>query len=253
MHIIKFNQSVCPEERTEDRTEADLPAEPARSALYGDRRLFLKSGLAGAFALALAESFSVKEGWAVAPLKIIAFGDSLTAGYNLPADAAFPAVLQKALRADGFSVDIVNAGVSGETAADGLARFDWTFGDGADAAIVELGANDMLRGLDPKQTAVTMENLFGRLKDRHIPFLIAGMLASPSLGEDYKKAFDQIYPALAQKFDAPLYPFFLQGVMGMRQLQLPDGLHPNRDGVERIVANILPAVEGFLKSLPSRS
>ncbi len=187
------------------------------------------------------------------PLKIVAFGDSLTAGYKLAADEAFPAVLEKALRRDGFDVRIVNAGVSGDTTSDGLARFDWTFADGADGAILELGANDMLRGLDTRLTRQTLDAILGRLKARKIPVLIAGMLASPSLGAEYQEAFNRIYPDLAHTYDAPLYPFFLEGVMNNSKLQLADGLHPNREGVERIVQNMLPSVEAFVKTLPGRS
>ncbi len=190
---------------------------------------------------------------AAAPLKIIAFGDSLTAGYQLPAAEAFPAVLEKALRADGFDVTVVNAGVSGETASDGMVRFDWTFADGADGAILELGANDMLRGLDPKLTQLALSAILDRLQERKIPVLIAGMLASPSLGAEYQDAFNKIFQDLAHSYDAPLYPFFLEGVMNNRKLQLADGLHPNREGVEQIVQNMLPIVERFIKGLPGRS
>jgi len=187
------------------------------------------------------------------PLKIIALGDSLTAGYQLPADAAFPAVLEKALRADGFNVTIVNAGVSGDTAEDGLARFDWTFADGADAAIVELGANDMLRGFDTKLTAATLNEIMSRLKQRTIPVLLAGIFATPNLGAEYQSAFNQIYPDLAHRYNAPLYPFFLDGVMNTPALQLADHMHPNRDGIELIVKNMLPTVERFIKTLPHQT
>ncbi len=187
---------------------------------------------------------------AARPLKIVAFGDSLTAGYQLPADAAFPAVLERALRADGYNVTIVNAGVSGDTAEDGLARFDWTFSDRADAAIVELGANDMLRGLDIKMTAKTLDEIMSRLKQRNIPVLIAGILATPNLGAEYQKAFNQVYLDLAHKYNAPLYPFFLDGVMNTPALQLADHTHPNRAGVDLIVKKMLPLVEQFIKTLP---
>ncbi len=187
---------------------------------------------------------------AASPLKIIAFGDSLTAGYQLPGNQAFPAVLEKALRADGFNVNVVNAGVSGDTAEDGLARFDWTFADGADAAIVELGANDMLRGFDTKLTFQTLDEILSRLKQRGIPVFLAGITASPNLGADYRKAFDQIFKDLSHKYNAPLYPFFLEGVMNVPKLQLADHLHPNREGVELMVKNILPSVETFVKGLP---
>jgi acyl-CoA thioesterase I len=183
------------------------------------------------------------------PVHIVALGDSLTAGYLLSADAAFPAVLEKALRRAGYDVAISNAGVSGDTAEDGLARLDWSVPDGTDGVILELGANDMLRGLAPAQTRQTLDTLLGKLAARHIKVLIAGMKASPSLGADYGRAFDAIYPALAQKYQAPLYPFFLQGVTGNKELELSDGLHPNRAGVQKIVANLLPAAERFVQSL----
>lgn len=186
-------------------------------------------------------------------MKIIALGDSLTAGYLLPADQGFTAVLEKALRQAGYNVTVVNAGVSGDTAAGGLARLDWALADGADGVILELGANDMLRGMDPNQTRHTLEAIMDRLAARKIKVLIAGMRASPSLGEDYQRAFDRIYPDLAAKYKAPLYPFFLQGIATDRSLTLPDGLHPNPAGVVRIVAGMLPQVEEFLHTLGSPS
>jgi acyl-CoA thioesterase I len=186
------------------------------------------------------------------PLRIIAFGDSLTAGPELAADATFPAVLEKALRKAGDDVTIVNAGVSGDTAEDGLARLDWALADGADGVILELGANDMLRGLDPARTRQTLDTILAKLDARHIKVLIAGMRATPSLGPDYVQAFDAIYPGLAAKYKAPLYPFFLQGVAGERSLELADGLHPNRAGVERIVAGLLPQAQMFVRSLAAQ-
>jgi acyl-CoA thioesterase-1 len=190
---------------------------------------------------------------AAEPLKIVAFGDSLTAGYKLAVDEAFPVVLEKALRKDGFNVVFVNAGVSGDTAEDGLARFDWTFADGADGAIVELGANDMLRGLDIKRIEQTLDEILARLKQRKIPALLVGVRAMPNLGPDYAAAFDQMYKDLAHKYDVPLFPFILEGVMNNPPLQLADHMHPNRQGVEKIVENMLPTVESFIKSLPPRS
>ncbi len=151
-------------------------------------------------------------------MKIIAFGDSLTAGFGLAADAAFPAVLEKTLRAEGYAVSVVNAGVSGDTASGGQARLAWSLGDGADGVILELGANDMLRGVDPEVTKAALDAILGELKARNIKVLIAGMKAASSLGEDYKRRFDAIYPALAKKYGAPLYPFFLEGVAGERLL-----------------------------------
>ena len=186
-------------------------------------------------------------------LKIVALGDSLTAGYMLPAEAGFTAVLERALRQRGHNVSITNAGVSGDTSEGGLSRLDWALGEGADGVILELGANDMLRGLDPAVPRRALDTILERLKARKIRVLIAGMRASPSLGEDYKRAFDQIYPDLAAKYGAPLYPFFLQGVSGDKSLVLADGLHPNEAGVAKIVAGILPSVETLLRSIAGAS
>ena len=184
------------------------------------------------------------------PLKLVAFGDSLSAGYLLPADAAFPAVLEKALRKDGFNVSVINAGVSGDTAADGLARLDWTLAGGADALILELGANDMLQGIDPAVTQKVLEQILTKLQERHVKVLLAGMRATPSLGKAYVDSFDAIYPALAAKYQLPLYPFFLDCVTTHKDRVLTDGMHPNRTGVDVIVKGILPQVEALLRSLP---
>jgi acyl-CoA thioesterase-1 len=183
------------------------------------------------------------------PLKLIAFGDSLSAGYMLPDAAAFPNVLEKALRADGFDVSVVNAGVSGDTATGGAARLAWTLGDGADGVILELGANDMLRGTDPAVTEAALDGMLATLQARGIKVLLAGMLATPSLGRDYVQKFEAIYPHLAKKYDVPLYPFFLEGIATEPGLKLADGLHPNPAGVEVIVKNILPSVETLLRGL----
>jgi acyl-CoA thioesterase I len=180
------------------------------------------------------------------PLRIVALGDSLTAGYGLPQSAAFPAVLERALRARGHNVEIVNAGVSGDTASGGLERLAWSVPDGTDGVILELGANDMLRGLDPAATGRALETIVTRLKARGIPVLLAGMYASRNLGPDYVQRFDAIYPALAEKHGLVLYPFFLDGVVGDRAMNLDDGLHPTAQGVETIVRRILPTVERFL-------
>lgn len=185
--------------------------------------------------------------------RILALGDSLSAGYLLPADAAFPAVLEKALRAKDYQVEIVNAAVSGDTASGALERLDWALGDGVDMAIVEIGANDMLRGLDPKITLAAIDAIVTRLNARGVKVLLAGMLATPSLGAEYKAAFDRIYPELAARHGVTLYPFFLDGVLGEKDMQLPDGLHPTRAGVERIVARILPSVEAVLKTVAARN
>jgi acyl-CoA thioesterase-1 len=177
------------------------------------------------------------------PLKIVALGDSLTAGYNLPASAAFPAKLEKALKAKGLAVEIANAGVSGDTASGGLARLDWSVTDGTEAVIVELGANDMLRGTDPAVTHKALDEIVRRLTERRIPVLLAGMRAIPNLGIDYVAGFETIYPELARKYDLLVYPFFLEGIAGDAKFNQRDGLHPTAAGVDKIVAGILPKVE----------
>jgi acyl-CoA thioesterase I len=180
------------------------------------------------------------------PLRVVALGDSLTAGYGLPQSAAFPVVLERALKARGHKVEIVNAGVSGDTAAGGLARLDWSVPEGTDGVILELGANDMLRGLDPAATKRSIETIVTRLKAKGIPVLLAGMYASRNLGPDYVQRFDAIYRDIARRHGLVFYPFFLEGIAGQRQLNLPDGVHPTAKGVEIIVQGILPTVESFL-------
>jgi acyl-CoA thioesterase-1 len=180
------------------------------------------------------------------PLNIVAFGDSLTAGYRLPASAAFPTVLERELKARGRMVSVANAGVSGDTSTGGLDRLDWSVPDGTDGVIVELGANDMLRGTDPAVTRKALDTIVSRLKARGIPVMLAGMRASANLGPDYVARFDTIYPDLAKSHDLVLYPFFLAGIAGDRSYNLEDGLHPNPKGVETIVTGILPSVESFL-------
>lgn len=187
------------------------------------------------------------------PVKLVALGDSLTAGYNLPASAAFPAVLEKALREKGIAVEIANAGVSGDTTQGGLERLDWSVPDGTDGVILELGANDSLRGIDPALAEKALDTILSRLKARGIPVLIAGMYAPRNLGPDYVGRFDAIYPRLAAKYGMILYPFFLDGIAGDRVLNQPDLLHPTAEGVRVIVARILPTVERFLATLPPRS
>ena len=220
------------------------PMPRARPGGYGHRRAFFQ--LPAALLLGALSWPAWSAATEPPPLRIIAFGDSLVAGHGLAADAAFPAVLEKTLRAEGYHVAVVNAGVSGETASGGQARLDWTLGYGADGVILELGANDMLRGVDPEVTKAALDAILGELKARNIKVLIAGMKAASSLGQDYKTRFEAIYPALAKKYDAPLYPFFLEGVAGEPALTLGDGLHPNPAGVERIVKGILPDVRAFV-------
>ncbi len=183
------------------------------------------------------------------PVKLVALGDSLTAGYRLPSNAAFPAVLERALKAKGRAVEIANAGVSGDTTTGGLDRLDWSVPDGTDGVILELGANDMLRGTDPAVARKALETIIVQLKGRGIPVLLAGMLAAPNLGTDYRARFDAIYPDLARAHGLVLYPFFLEGVTGNRAHTMEDGLHPNAQGVEAVVAGILPTVETFLDTL----
>jgi acyl-CoA thioesterase I len=187
------------------------------------------------------------------PVRIIAFGDSLTAGYLLPEKASFAAVLEAELRKQGRNATVVNGGVSGDTSTGGLARLDWTLGDGADMAIVELGANDMLRGVDPDVTEKALSGIIEKLQARKVKVLLAGMRASPSLGQTYVARFDAIYPALAKKYDVPLYPFFLDGMVDDPAQKLQDGLHPNVRGVETIVARILPSVDAVLDTVNGKS
>jgi acyl-CoA thioesterase-1 len=190
------------------------------------------------------------QGAPAGPIKLVALGDSLTAGYGLPAGAAFPVVLERMLKARGHDVSIANAGVSGDTTTGGLERLDWSVPEGTDGVILELGANDMLRGVDPKVPRDALDTILERLRKRGIPVLLAGMYASRNLGPDYVARFDAIYPELAKKHELVLYPFFLDGVAGIRELALPDGLHPTAKGVEIVAERILPAVETFLARLP---
>jgi len=194
-------------------------------------------------ALALAVPLAGSAGAADGPVRIVVLGDSLTAGLGLPANAAFPARLEQALRAKGIAVEISNAGVSGDTASGGLARLDWSVPEGTEAVIVELGANDTLRGIDPKVTRQALEEIVRRLRGRGIAVLLAGMRAAPNLGADYARDFEAIYSDLAARNDLLLYPFFLDGVATDAKLNQRDGLHPTAAGVDAIVARILPKAE----------
>ena len=182
-------------------------------------------------------------------VKLTVLGDSLTAGYGLPPGAAFPARLKIALAGRGIAVDITNAGVSGDTASGGLDRMDWSIPQGTQAVIVELGANDALRGLDPAVTRKALDAIIRRLKTKGIAVFLAGMYAPRNYGPDYVAKFDTIYPDLAKTYGVPLYPFFLEGVAGQAKLNLPDGVHPTAEGVDAIVKGILPAVEAWLRPL----
>ena len=197
-------------------------------------------------ALVLAVPLAGPAAGADRPVRIVALGDSLTAGLGLPANAAFPARLEQALNAKGMAVEITNAGVSGDTASAGLARLDWSVPEGTDAVIIELGANDTLRGTDPKVTREALEGIVGRLRERRIEVLLAGMRAAPNLGPDYGRDFDAIYPDLAARNDLLFYPFFLDGVATDAKLNQRDGLHPTAAGVDAIVARILPKAEALV-------
>jgi len=183
------------------------------------------------------------------PVKMVVLGDSLSAGFGLSGPAAFPARLQKALKDKGIEVDMINAGVSGDTASGGRDRLDWSIPAGTEAVIVELGANDALRGTDPAVTRAALTDIVSRLKARRIAVMLCGMLAPPNYGKDYAARFNTIYPDLAKKFDVPLYPFFLAGVAADPKLNQADGIHPTAEGVDIIVANILPTVQAFLGTI----
>jgi acyl-CoA thioesterase-1 len=186
------------------------------------------------------------------PVKMVVLGDSLSAGLGLSAAAAFPARLQKSLEAKGIKVDMVNAGVSGDTSSGGRDRLDWSVPEGTEAVILELGANDALRGTDPAVTRAALSDILTRLKARRIAVLLCGMLAPPNYGSDYAARFNAIYPELSKSFGAPLYPFFLEGVAADAKLNQADGLHPTAEGVDVIVKNILPKVEALLGALSAQ-
>ena len=183
------------------------------------------------------------------PVKMVVLGDSLSAGLGLSAQAAFPARLQKALSDKGIKVDMINAGVSGDTASGGRDRLDWSIPEGTEAVILELGANDALRGTDPAVTRAALTDILTRLKARKIAVLMCGMLAPPNYGSEYAARFNAIYPELSKSFGVPLYPFFLEGVAAEAKLNQPDGLHPTAEGIDVIVKNILPIVEAFLGTI----
>jgi acyl-CoA thioesterase-1 len=184
-------------------------------------------------------------------LQLVGFGDSLMAGYQLPQSESYTAQLERALKEKGHDVVIANAGVSGDTSAAGLSRVDWSVPDGTDGVILELGANDALRGISPNETEKNLDAIITRLKDRNIPVLLAGMIAPPNMGGDYGERYNGIYKRLAEKHDIALYPFFLDGVVTQPSLQLDDGMHPNAKGVGVMVERSLPAVEEFIRTIPA--
>jgi acyl-CoA thioesterase-1 len=240
--LAKVTASHCNE--TPPWRQAMARSSSVRS--YGLRRAFYQI-IATCCALlfgAFNPHFAIAETHAVA--HVVALGDSLTAGLGLPAKDGFVPQLQAALEAPGANVEIANAGVSGDTASDGLARLDWSVPAGTDAVIVELGANDMLRGIDPKATRDALDAILARLERRHIAIMLCGMKAAPNLGVDYGRAFEHIYPELAAKYGAVFYPFFLDGAAADRTLTQPDGVHPNAAGVAVIVRRILPKVQELI-------
>ena len=178
---------------------------------------------------------------------ITVFGDSLVAGYGLSPGESFPEQLQKHLKKKGVSVKVLGSGVSGDTSTGGLARLDWSIGDDVDAVILELGANDALRGIPPELTAENLEKMVLRLQERGKKVLLAGMLAPPNMGPDYGETFNAIYPDLAKKHDLVFYPFFLDGVAGNLDLNLPDGIHPTAEGISVMVEKIEPYVMRLLE------
>ncbi len=179
-------------------------------------------------------------------VRIVAFGDSLTAGFGLPPGQDFASRLEAALKMRGHDVSVANAGVSGDTSAGGRTRFDWAVPEDTDAVILELGANDVLRGIPPKTTRANLDNILSRLEKRNLPVLVAGMRALANWGPDYAKAFEAIFPELSEKYGALHYPFFMEGVIDRPDLKLGDALHPNRQGVEEIVRRVLPLVEKLI-------
>ena len=211
--------------------------------------MFLQMLVLGAGLIAAAMGFADSQAAEAKPIKMVVLGDSLSAGLGLSASAAFPERLQKALKSKGIDADIINAGVSGDTSSGGRDRLDWSVPEGTLAVLVELGANDALRGIDPAVTRAALADILTRLKARNISVLLCGMLAPPNYGTDYSARFNEVYPDLAKSFGVPLYPFFLEGVATEARLNQRDGIHPTAEGVDVIVKNILPTVEAFLGTI----
>lgn len=204
------------------------------------RRVAVLAALASIYAFALPAATAAQS------LRIVALGDSLTAGYGLGDRDSFPVKLEAALKAKGHDVEVINAGVSGDTSTGGLARLDWSVPDKTDAVILELGANDALRAVDPAITRKALDDALGKLKSRKIEVLLAGMQAPPNFGGDYAARFNPIYPDLAKKYDVVFYPFFLDGIATVTKLNQRDGIHPTAEGIDFIVARILPKVEELI-------
>jgi acyl-CoA thioesterase I len=208
-------------------------------------RKYLESLLFGFLIWGMGAAFATAE-----PIKIVAFGDSLMASYQLDSAQGFPAQLKKALAAKGLETEMTDAGVSGDTTSGGLERLDWSVPDGTDFVILELGANDALRGSPPQAAEANLEAMISKLEARNIKIILAGMLAPPNMGKAYEDAFNGIFPKLAEKHKLPLITFFLEGVAGNPSLQLEDRMHPNPKGVEKMVVNALPVI---LKAVASPS
>ncbi|MGE0716735.1 MAG: arylesterase [Alphaproteobacteria bacterium] len=230
--------------RVVDGTGGTRPPAAGREppAEYGPSRRRFNAGAAALAVTIALFAFPV----IAAPQRLLALGDSLTAGFGLPVEDGFTAQLGRALKAAGRDVAVINAGVSGDTTAGGLARIDWALADKPDAALVALGANDALRALDPARAEANLDRILARLKAAGVPALLVGMLAPPNLGRDYGQAFDGIYARLAERHGVPLYPFFLDGVAADPKLNQPDGIHPNAAGVAVVVERMLPAVAKLL-------
>jgi acyl-CoA thioesterase-1 len=206
----------------------------------------LSRRLIAVFVLASIYAFAFPSATVAQSLRIVALGDSLTAGYGLTEREAFPVKLQAALKAKGHDVEVINAGVSGDTSTGGLARLDWSVPEKTDAVILELGANDALRAVDPSVTRKALDDAIAKLRGRKIEVLLTGMMAPPNFGGDYAARFNPIYPDLAKKHDVVFYPFFLDGVATVTKLNLKDGIHPTAEGIDLIVARILPKVEELI-------
>ncbi|EJM99857.1 arylesterase [Phyllobacterium sp. YR531] len=184
------------------------------------------------------------------PLAVVGFGDSLMSGFELPVQDSFPAQLEKALKDKGINVTIANAGVAGETTTDAVSRLDWSVPEGTGLVILEFGANDALRGISPEISEKNLAEIIEKLQQRKVQVILAGMLAPPNMGGDYEDKFNAIFPRLAQKYNVPLYPFFMEGVAAQKSLQLEDGMHPNTQGVAKMVEGFLPVIE---KTIASKS
>jgi acyl-CoA thioesterase I len=204
------------------------------------------------FSAALALVFLMINAAAAQTVTLLAFGDSLTAGYGLQPSDAFPVKLEAALKARGHDVKVINGGIAGDTALDGASRVDWALSEAVDAVIVEFGANDALRGLPVPQAEQALDQLLAKLAERKLPVLLAGMRAPPNLGPEYQAAFDGMYARLADKHGSLLYPFFLDGVAAEAKLNQADGMHPNPAGVDVIVSRILPSVERLLEQVAAK-